>query len=247
MQGDDAWRLQLLIDSVLDYAIYMVDRDGRVATWNSGAARLEGYRSEEIIGQSFAKFFTPEDQARGLPEMALATAARTGRFKSEGWRVRRDGTQFWALAVIEAVRDRDGQLIGSAEVARDMTEQRLEQQRLLESESRFRHLVHAVIDYAIFQLDKDGAVVTWNAGAERIKGYTADEIMVITSVGSTRRKTSWREFRSGRSQSQARKEGSKLRDGGCARTERASGPRSSSMRSAATPATSWGLLRLRAT
>jgi PAS domain S-box-containing protein len=177
MEGDDAWRLQLLIDSVLDYAIYMVDRDGRVATWNSGAARLEGYKSEEIIGQSFAKFFTPEDQARGLPETALATAAHTGRFESEGWRLRRDGTLFWALAVIEAVRDRDGQLIGFAEVTRDMTERRLEQQRLLESESRFRHLVHAVIDYAIFQLDKDGAVVTWNAGAERIKGYTADQII----------------------------------------------------------------------
>jgi PAS domain S-box-containing protein len=177
MQGDDARRLQLLIDSVLDYAIYMVDRDGRVVTWNSGAARLKGYKSEEIIGQSFAKFFTPEDRARGLPETALATAARTGRFESEGWRARRDGTQFWALAVIDAVRDRDGQLIGFAEVTRDMTERRLEQQRLPESESRFRHLVHAVIDYAIFQLDKDGAVVTWNAGAERIKGYTADEII----------------------------------------------------------------------
>ena len=175
--GDNAWRLQLLIDSVIDYAIYMIDLDGRVASWNSGAARLKGYSAEEIIGQPFAKFFTPEDQAREFPNEALATAARTGRFESEGWRVRADGSRFWALAVIDAVRDHDGKLIGFAKVTRDITERRLEQSRLLESERRFRHLVHAVVDYAIFQLDKDGVVATWNRGAERIKGYSADEII----------------------------------------------------------------------
>ena len=175
--GDRAWRLQLLINSVIDYAIYMIDLDGRVASWNSGAARLKGYSAEEIIGQPFAKFFTPEDQAREFPNEALATAARTGRFESEGWRVRADGSRFWALAVIDAVRDHDGKLIGFAKVTRDMTERRLEQSRLLESERRFRHLVHAVVDYAIFQLDKDGVVATWNRGAERIKLYSADEII----------------------------------------------------------------------
>ena len=175
--GDNAWRLQLLIDSVIDYAIYMIDLDGRVASWNSGAARLKGYSAEEIIGQPFAKFFTPEDQAREFPNEALATAARTGRFESEGWRVRADGSRFWALAVIDAVRDHDGKLIGFAKVTRDITERRLEQSRLLESERRFRHLVHAVVDYAIFQLDKDGVVATWNRGAERIKLYSADEII----------------------------------------------------------------------
>ena len=175
--GEDAWRLQLLIDSVLDYAIYMIDLDGRVASWNSGAARLKGYSADDIIGQPFAKFFTPEDQAREFPQQALAAAARTGRFESEGWRVRADGSRFWALAVIDAVRDRDGKLIGFAKVTRDMTERRLEQTRLLESERRFRHLVQSVIDYAIFQLDKDGVVATWNRGAERIKGYSADEII----------------------------------------------------------------------
>ena len=177
MQGDDAWRPQLLIDSVIDYAIYMVDIDGRVVSWNSGAARLKGYSAEEIIGQRFAKFFTPEDQAREAPQTALATAARDGRFEAEAWRVRKGGTQFWALIVINAVRDCDGQLIGFAVVTRDMTEHKVEQNRLLETERRFRHLVQAVIDYAIFQLDKDGIVATWNAGAERIKGYTADEII----------------------------------------------------------------------
>jgi PAS domain S-box-containing protein len=175
--GDDVWRLQLLIDSVIDYAIYMIDLEGRVASWNSGAARLTGYSAEEIIGQPFAKFFTPEDQAKEFPQQALATAARTGRFESEGWGVRADGARFWALAVIDAVRDHDGKLIGFAEVTRDMTERRLEQSRLIESERRFRHLVDSVVDYAIFQLDKDGVVATWNRGAERIKGYSADEII----------------------------------------------------------------------
>jgi PAS domain S-box-containing protein len=174
---DDVGRLQLLIDSVVDYAIYMIDLDGRIASWNPGAARLKGYRAEEIIGQPYAKFFTPEDQARELPRQALATAAQTGRFESEGWRVRADGTRFWALAVIDAVRDHDGKLIGFAKVTRDMTERRLEQTKLLESERRFRLLVQSVVDYAIFQLDRDGIVTTWNAGAERIKGYTADEII----------------------------------------------------------------------
>ena len=174
---DDALRLLLLINSVIDYAIYMIDLDGRVASWNSGAARLKGYRAEDIIGQPFAKFFTLEDQAREFPQQALAVAARTGRFESEGWRVRADGSRFWTLAVIDAVRDRDGKLIGFVKVTRDMTERRLEQSRLLESERRFRHLIYAVVDYAIFQLDKNGTVATWNRGTERITGYSADEII----------------------------------------------------------------------
>jgi PAS domain S-box-containing protein len=175
--GSDAWRLQRLIDSVVDYAIYMVDLDGRVASWNPGAERLKGYKADEIIGQPFARFFTPEDQATEFPKHALQTAATTGRFESEGWRVRRDGTRFWALAVIDAVKDESGELIGFAKITRDMTERRREQTELLESERRFRHLVNAVVDYAIFQLDRDGIVATWNAGAQRIKGYAADEII----------------------------------------------------------------------
>jgi PAS domain S-box-containing protein len=174
---DDAWRLQLLIDSVIDYAIYMIDLDGRVLTWNAGAARLKGYTANEIIGQPFSKFFTPEDQAREFPQQALATAAQTGRFETEGWRVRADGTRSWALAVLDAVRDHDGKLVGFAKITRDMTERRLEQSRLMESERRFLHLVQSVVDYAIFQLDRNGVVATWNAGAERIKGYTSDEII----------------------------------------------------------------------
>ena len=173
----DAWRFQLLIDSVIDYAIYMIDLTGRVTSWNSGAERLKGYTADEIIGQPFSRFFTPEDQANELPQHALRTAATVGRFESEGWRVRRDGTRFWALAVIDTVKDETGSLIGFAKVTRDITERQREQTRLLESERRFRHLVNAVVDYAIFQLDPNGVVATWNPGAERIKGYSADEII----------------------------------------------------------------------
>jgi len=166
-----------LIDSVIDYAIYMIDLEGRVTSWNSGAERLKGYSAAEIIGQPFARFFTPEDLARELPKHALQTAATVGKFETEGWRVRKDGTRFWALAVIDAVKDETGQLIGFAKITRDITDRQREQTRLIESERRFRHLVNAVVDYAIFQLDRTGVVATWNPGAERIKGYSADDII----------------------------------------------------------------------
>jgi PAS domain S-box-containing protein len=173
----DPAKLQLLLDSVIDYAIYMIDLDGRVASWNSGANRLKGYTAEEIIGQPITRFFTAEDQARDFPQTALATAAHVGRFESEGWRVRKDGSRFWALAVIDAIRDTAGALIGFAKVTRDMTDRRAEHMKLLESERRFRHLVEAVVDYAIFQLDAEGIVATWNAGAQRIKGYSSGDII----------------------------------------------------------------------
>jgi PAS domain S-box-containing protein len=174
---EDARRLELLIDAVVDYAIYMISLDGRVMSWNAGAERLKGYSEAEIIGQPFARFFTPEDQKRGLPQHALATAAKYGRFESEGWRIRKDGSQFWALAVLDAIRDETGQLIGFAKVTRDMTERRQAQQELIASEHRFRRLVESVVDYAIFQLDPNGIISTWNTGAARIKGYAADEII----------------------------------------------------------------------
>jgi PAS domain S-box-containing protein len=176
-QIDDARRLELLIDAVVDYAIYTISLDGRVVSWNAGAERLKGYSQAEIIGQPFARFFAPEDQKQGLPQQALASAAETGRFESEGWRVRKDGTRFWALAVVDAIHDETGELIGFAKITRDMTERRRAQLELIASEQRFRLLVEAVVDYAIFQLDPNGIISTWNAGAERIKGYKADEII----------------------------------------------------------------------
>jgi PAS domain S-box-containing protein len=174
--GDEA-RLALLIDSVIDYAIYMIGPDGRVMTWNSGAHRLKGYRADEIIGRHFSTFFTEDDKVAGTPQRALEIAKSTGRFSSEGWRVRKDGTRFWALAVLEAIRSPSGDLLGYAKVTRDITERQEAHLRLLEGERRYRRLVESVVDYAIFQLDADGLVSTWNAGAQKIKGYSATEII----------------------------------------------------------------------
>ncbi|HUI14264.1 MAG TPA: PAS domain S-box protein [Xanthobacteraceae bacterium] len=173
---DDTRRLQLLIDGITDYAVYLIDQDGRVASWNTGARRLKGYDASEIIGKPYATFFTPEDRERGLPDLALETAAASGRWEQEGWRVRKDGTRFWAMAVLDAVYQ-DGALIGFAKVTRDITERLESRERLNTSESRFRQLIDAVVDYAVFQLDAEGHVLTWNTGAERIKGYAASEII----------------------------------------------------------------------
>jgi PAS domain S-box-containing protein len=174
---DDATQLQLLVDGAVDFAIYLISPAGRIVTWNSGAARLKGFERSEIVGQPYATFFTPEDQESGLPRRILDTAAHTGRFEGEGWRVRKDGTRFWALAVVDAVRDEKGSLLGFAKITRDITEREGAREKLTESDARFRRLVNAVVDYAIFQLDPNGTVATWNSGAERIKGYAASEIV----------------------------------------------------------------------
>jgi PAS domain S-box-containing protein len=174
---DDARRLQILVDGVTDYAVYLIGRDGRVASWNTGARRLKGYEAGEIIGKPYASFFTPEDRERGTPDEALKAAAANGRWEQEGWRVRKDGTRFWAMAVLDAVYDDAGELIGFAKVTRDITDRLETRQRLNASESRFRQLIDSVVDYAIFQLDPAGHVLTWNTGAERIKGYSAREII----------------------------------------------------------------------
>ncbi|MFK4386803.1 MULTISPECIES: PAS domain S-box protein [unclassified Bradyrhizobium] len=176
-QLEDGRRLELLVNAIVDYAIFMLDTDGIVRTWNVGAERLKGYSAGEIVGKSFSAFYTPEDRAAGLPDRALTTARETGRFHSEGWRVRKDGSRFWALVVLDAIRDEQGRLIGFAKVTRDITERQQAHAELLESERRYRRLIEAVIDYAIFQLDPQGNVATWNPGAQRIKGYAPDEII----------------------------------------------------------------------
>jgi len=173
--SDETYRM--LVEAVMDYAIFLLDTEGRIRSWNPGAQRLKGYDAGEIIGQPFSTFFTAEDRALGRPEHALRTAHREGRFESEGWRVRKDGSRFWALAGLDAGRDKDGRVIGFAKVTRDVTERRAAQQALAESERRFRLLVQGVTDYAIFMLDPEGRVAEWNSGARRIKGYEAQEIM----------------------------------------------------------------------
>ena len=174
--GTDS-RFELLIQSVTDYAIYMLDPDGRVASWNAGARRFKGYEADEIIGEHFSRFYTPEERAQDVPRIALETADREGRFEAEGWRVRKDGSCFWANVVIDPIRDPAGQVVGYAKVTRDLTEKRAAQEELRASEERFRMLVQSVTDYAIYMLDPAGRVSRWNAGAERFKGYLADEIM----------------------------------------------------------------------
>jgi len=170
-------RDHLLVQAVVDYAIYMLDRDGMVRSWNAGAQRCKGYEAAEIVGLHFSRFYTEEDRRAGLPERALATAATAGRFESEGWRVRKDGSRFWAHVVIDPVRLPCGELVGFAKVTRDLTERKIAEQALKQSEERFRLLVQAVSDYAIFMLDPDGHVSNWNVGAERIKGYRPEEII----------------------------------------------------------------------
>ncbi|WP_213982478.1 PAS domain-containing sensor histidine kinase [Sphingomonas sp. dw_22] len=169
-------RIDLLVQSITDYAIYMLDPTGVVMSWNAGAERFKGYRAEEIVGQHFSRFYTEEDRHAGVPDSVLA-AARQGRFEAEGWRVRKDGTRFWANVVIDSIREADGTLIGFAKVTRDLTERRAAEEALRRSEERFRLLVQSVTDYAIYMLDPDGHVASWNAGAERFKGYRAEEIL----------------------------------------------------------------------
>ncbi|RKH34187.1 PAS domain-containing sensor histidine kinase [Corallococcus praedator] len=170
-------QLRLLIDNVRDYAILTLDLEGRVASWNAGAERIKGYRAEEILGQHFSRFYPPEDVARGKPQAELEQVAREGRFEEEGWRLRKDGSRFWANVIITALRDGQGTLQGFGKVTRDFTERKLAQERLLQSEERFRLLVENIQDYAIYMLDPEGRVSTWNAGAERIKNYRAEEVL----------------------------------------------------------------------
>jgi len=170
-------RFRLLVESVRDYAIFMLDPDGHVLTWNAGAERFKGYRAGEIIGQHFSVFYPAEARQNRWPEHELEIAAETGVFEDEGWRVRKDGTLFWANVVITALRAPDGKLLGYAKVTRDLTQRRAHEEELRRSEERFRLLVEGVAEYAIFMLDPNGRVSTWNSGAQRIKGYTADEII----------------------------------------------------------------------
>jgi PAS domain S-box-containing protein len=173
----DGGRFQLLVNAVTDYAIYMLDPDGTIISWNPGAQRFKGYVADEILGENFSRFYTDEDRARGIPKLALATADREGKFEAEGWRVRKDGTHFWAHVVIDPIRSEHGELIGYAKITRDLTERKHAEEALKESERRFRILVQGVTDYAIYMLDPEGRVSNWNPGAQRIKGYSEEEIV----------------------------------------------------------------------
>jgi PAS domain S-box-containing protein len=173
----DDGRYRLLVEAITDYAIYMLDPNGIVASWNPGAQRFKGYPPEEIIGQHFSRFYTDKDRKAGLPAHALATARQQGKFESEGWRVRKDGTQFWAAVVIDPIRSSSGEVLGYAKITRDLSERKQAEQMLRVSEEQFRLLVQGVTDYAIYMLDPEGNVTNWNLGAQRIKGYAPEEII----------------------------------------------------------------------
>jgi PAS domain S-box-containing protein len=169
--------LHLLVGTTNDHAIVVLDVNGEVVTWNPGAQRFTGYEAHEIIGRHFSCFYRPEDIASGQPEQHLAIAAADGHYEDEGWRIRKDGGHYWASVVITTLRGDDGRLVGFGNVSRDITERKRGEETLRQSEERFRLLVSAVADYAIFLLEPNGTVASWNLGAEHLKGYRADEIL----------------------------------------------------------------------
>lgn len=170
-------RFRLLVDAVQDYGIFMLDTAGNVMSWNIGAQRIKQYRADEIIGRNFSTFYPPEAVAAGWPAEELRRAERDGRFEEEGWRIRKDGSRFWANVVITALRDENGQLAGFGKVTRDLTERRAHEEALRESEERFRFMIEGVRDYAIFMLSPDGVIESWNSGAQLIKGYSPSEVI----------------------------------------------------------------------
>lgn len=170
-------QMDLLVAAIRDYAIYMLNPNGYIVSWNAGAERFKGYTAAEIMGQHFSRFHTPEDQDAGIPAIALQKAREEGKFECEGWRVRKDGSRFWASVVIDPVFGSDGSLIGFAKITRDITEKKRTEDELLASEQQFRLLVQGVLDYAIYMLSPEGIVTNWNSGARRIKGYESTEII----------------------------------------------------------------------
>jgi PAS domain S-box-containing protein len=170
-------KYRLMVESIADYAIFMLDTDGIVRSWNAGAQRITGYRAEDVVGKHVDCFYTQEDRDSGAPKHELEIADKEGRYKCEGRRVRGDGTYYTAEVLIDSVRDAQGRLLGFAKTVRDLSERKEIQEALRSSQEQFRLLVQGVTDYAIFMLDKSGHIASWNYGAERIKGYAPDEII----------------------------------------------------------------------
>jgi PAS domain S-box-containing protein len=173
--SEDQERFSLLVNAVKDYAIFLLDASGHVITWNQGAERIKGYKPEEIIGKHFSTFYPQEQVERKHPQYELQVAAAEGRYEEEGQRLRKDGSTFWAAVTITALKDSEGVVTGYAKITRDISEKKVTEQKLRESEERMRLMIEAVKDYAIFMVDLDGTIVSWNTGAYRLNGYTAEE------------------------------------------------------------------------
>ncbi|HEU4577929.1 MAG TPA: PAS domain S-box protein [Polyangiaceae bacterium] len=167
-------QFRLLVESVKDYAIFMLDRDGNVATWNTGAALIKGYAEDEILGEHFSVFYTPEDRAAHKPEQLLALALRDGRVEDEGWRVRKDGSRFWGDVVITALRDAAGGLVGFGKVTRDLSARRDMEQRLREAEQRLSTTLYSIGD-GVLAVDEHARVTIINRVAQALTGWTEQE------------------------------------------------------------------------
>lgn len=170
-------RFRTMVEGVKDYGIFMLDAEGHIITWNDGAEKIKGYKKHEIIGKHFSIFYTLEDLQSKKPERELKIAVQSGKYEEEGWRVRKNGSLFWANIVITALFNEQNDLIGFSKVTRDLTERKEAEERLRQSEERSRLLIEQVKDYGIFMMDDRGRIISWNEGARRIKGYTAEEIV----------------------------------------------------------------------
>jgi PAS domain S-box-containing protein len=184
-------RYHKMVEEVENYAIILLDVDGNIVDWNKGAEKIKGYKASEIIGQNFRIFYLPEDRNRMLPEKLIGEAMEKGKAEHEGWRVKKDGTRFWGLIVITALHDDAGNIIGFSKVTRDLSDRKKAEEKQLrimeelqrknealrESEERYHKMISEVEDYAIILLDKEGNIQNWNKGAQKIKGYKAEEII----------------------------------------------------------------------
>jgi diguanylate cyclase (GGDEF)-like protein/PAS domain S-box-containing protein len=168
---------QRLVQSITGYAIYMLDPQGIVTTWNAGAQWAKGYASVEIVGQHFGCFYSAQERQDGTPDRNLEVARTTVKYEAEGWRVRKDGSRFWAHVVIDALRDDEGVLFGFAKITRDCTGQRMLRDTEIKQDQHFRFLIQGVTTYAICMLDVDGVVINWNVGAEQTMGFLTEEIV----------------------------------------------------------------------
>jgi PAS domain S-box-containing protein len=208
-----------LVESVRDYAIFLLDAAGRIVSWSPGAERLKGYAASEILGRHFSIFYPAPENERGVPAEELRVAAAVGRFEDEGWRLRKDGSRFWANVVITALHDDAGAVRGFCKITRDLTQRRKHEESLRQSEERFRLLVESVKDYAIFMLDPEGRVTSWNAGAQRINGYAPAEVIgrhfsLFYTEDGRRKKWPDEELRVAREQGRFEDEGLRVRKDG---------------------------------
>lgn len=184
-------RYHKMVSEVLDYAIILLDKDGRILDWNKGAEKLKGYTTSEIVGKNFRLFYPREEKEARLPERLLQAAVDKGSVLHEGWRLKKDGTRFWGNVAITALHNEEGDIIGFSKVTRDLTERKIAEDKfgnLMEelrqanehlkiSEERYHRMISEVQDYAILLLDRGGKIENWNAGAQMIKGYTAQEVV----------------------------------------------------------------------